>query len=157
MKNSFVSGLVLSLLCINLALAETAYIKARQAKIYIEPSAKSDLVTSAQKGDAVEIIEQQGRWLKVSFDQHHGWVSSMLVGKTPPGDKVTVLDDADSLEQTARRRSSASTSAAAARGLRSDDRARQSDDEVADFGAVRQMESMGVTEDEAIEFVEQTD
>jgi hypothetical protein len=98
MKNSFVSGLVLSLICMNLALAETVYIKARQAKLYVEPSAKAELVTSAQKGDAVEIIEQQGRWLKVSFDQHHGWVSSMLVGKTPPGDKVTVLDDDASLE-----------------------------------------------------------
>ena len=84
MKSRIVWGLLISAVCLNVALAETGYIQARQAKILAEPVAKAEIVTSAQKGDAVEIIAREGRWLKVSFGQQQGWVSSLLVGDKPP-------------------------------------------------------------------------
>jgi len=157
MQGRLILGLVIALFSANAALAETGYIRAREARVMKAPSAAADQVVALHKGDKIEIIKHQGRWLKVTAGQQEGWVSSLLVGSRPPMHKITVLDgkDGNSLEDSARRRASASTSAAAARGLRSDERARQSDEGVADFGAVREMESTGVSEDEAVKFMGQ--
>ncbi len=156
MKIGSALGVIFGMLCANFALAETGYIQARQAKIYAAPSLKAEPVASVEKGTAVEIDERQGRWLKVHVARHQGWVSSLLVGSNPPIKKITVLDDgAPTLDETARRRASAATSAAAPRGLRSEDRARQSDEGAANFDAVRQMETMGVSEEEAAKFAEE--
>ena len=156
MQGRLILGLMVLVLGANAALAETGYIRAREAKMMTKPSAAAEMVVALQKGDAVEILQRQGHWMKVTANQHEGWVSSLLVGNKPPKHKITVLDgkDAADLEDSSRRRASTSTSAAAARGLRSDERARQSDDGVADFGAVRQMEGTGVSEDEAAKFME---
>lgn len=157
MHGKLTLGLMIVLLCANSALAETGYIRAREAKIMAGPSAAAKSLGTLHKGDAVQIIQRQGRWIRVTTNQQRGWVSSLLVDNKPPMHKATVLDGkkASDLEDSARRRASAATTAAAARGLRSDERARQSDEDVADFGAVREMESTGVSEDEAAQFMEQ--
>lgn len=161
MKIRFVFGLIFSLLYSSLvyssqALAESGYIQARQAELFVEPSLKAAVVTVIHKGDAVVIEQQQGRWLKVKFGDNTGWVSKLLVGNAPPRDKVTVLEgDGQALEQTARRRASATSAAAAARGLRGEERARQSDGGVVDFNALQKMEGSAVSEDEALKFQQQ--
>ncbi len=148
--------LVILAISSSMALAETGYIQGRQAKIYAAPSMKSDVVSSAKKGDAIEVIETHRRWLKVEFDGQQGWVSKLLVKNTPPMAKISVLENnSEQLQQSARRRASVATASAAARGLRSDGRARQSDDSVADFSALSEMEEMGVSEDDAMKFMEQ--
>ena len=140
----------------SIALAETGYVQGRQAKIFTSPSMKSAVVVSAKKGDAIEILEKQGRWLKVDFNGQQGWVSKLLVKNSPPMAKISVLENSgEQLQQSARRRASVATASAAARGLRSDGRARQSDEGVADFSALSEMESMSVSEDEALDFMEQ--
>ena len=148
--------LVILAISSSMALAETGYIQGRQAKIYVAPSMKSDVVSSAKKGDAIEVIETQRRWLKVEFNGQQGWVSKLLVKNNPPMNKISVLENnSEQLQQSARRRASVATASAAARGLRSDGRARQSDDSVADFSALSEMEKMGVSEDDAMKFMEQ--
>lgn len=155
MKIRFVLGLIFSFLCSSAALAESAYVQARQAELFAEPSLKAKVVAVANKGDALVVEQQQGRWLKVKFGGKSGWVSRLLLGSEPPKDKVTVLDDGQALDQSARRRASATAAAAAARGLRGEERGRQSDGAATDFNALQQMEQQGVSEDEALEFMEQ--
>jgi hypothetical protein len=94
--------------------------------------------------------------LKVKFGDKAGWVPKLLVGKEPPKDKVTVLNEgSQALDQTARRRASATAEAAAARGLRGEERARQSDDAAIDFNALQKVEQTNVSEDEAVQFQRQ--
>ncbi|ALP51937.1 hypothetical protein Tel_01620 [Candidatus Tenderia electrophaga] len=157
MRSRLILALMALILVGNLAQAESGYIRAREAKVVSAPSAAAELVMALPKGTEVDILQRQGRWLEVQSGGRQGWVSGLLVGDEPPMNKINVLggEDAGTLGQSARRRASVAISAAAARGLRSDERARQSDAGVADFGAVRQLESMGVSEDEAVEFMEQ--
>lgn len=156
MKIRWVLGFFISLLFSSSVLAESGYIQARQAELFAEPSLKAAVVAVAHKGDAVVIEQQQGRWLKVRFGDNAGWVSRLLVGSEPPKEKITVLEgDGQSLEQTARRRASATSAAAAARGLRGEERARQSDGGVVDFNALQKMEGSAVPEDEALRFQQQ--
>jgi hypothetical protein len=156
MRIRIVLGLFFSLFYASLVVAESGYVQARQAELFAEPALKSVLVAVAKKGDAVVIEQRQGRWLKVKLGDKSGWVSTLLVGSEPPKEKITVLDAGDqALEQTARRRASATAAAAAARGLRGEERARQSDGNAVDFNALQQMEAAGVPEDEALQFQQQ--
>lgn len=161
MKVRFVLGLFFSLLFSSAVLAQSdhqsgGYVQARQAELFAEPSLKAAVVAVAHKGDAVNIEQQQGRWLKVKFGDKTGWVSKLLVGSEPPKGKITVLDEGgQSLDQSARRRASATAAAAAARGLRGEERARQSDAAATDFNALQKVEKSGVSEDEALKFQQQ--
>ncbi len=155
MKNkASISAAVLMLFAAQ-AMAETGYVQSRTAKLLASPAARAEVVTELVKGDAVEVVETQGRWLKVSSGDKTGWISKLLVKNQPPKGKISVLEENKELEENARRRASTVSSAAAARGLRNEERARQSDDSVADFSAVREMESERVSEQEAMEFMEQ--
>lgn len=156
MRSKKLITLIILAISSSIALAETGYVQGRQAKIFSSPSMKSAVVVSAQKGDAMEVLETQGRWLKVEFNGQLGWVSKLLVKNSPPMAKISVLENSGKqLQQSARRRASVATASAAARGLRSDGRARQSDEGAADFSAISEMESMSVSEDEAMDFMEQ--
>lgn len=136
--------------------AELVYVQSKLAKILEAPGFNAPVVAEAAKGDALEKLAQEGRWFKVSFRERQGWVPELLVGPRPPLNKVTVIDDeAADLKQHARRRASASASTAAARGLRNDGRARQSDEAVADYSALTEMESFEVRDEEVTEFLEQ--
>lgn len=136
--------------------ADTGYVQAAKAKILASPSINAEVITTVPKGGIVEIIQTKGRWLNIKVGQLEGWVSKLLIKDKPPKRKITVFETEDtSLEEKARRRASTVNSAAATRGLRSEDRARQSDTSIADFSALRQLERERVSEEEALEFLEQ--
>ncbi|KAF0191532.1 MAG: hypothetical protein FD165_1866 [Gammaproteobacteria bacterium] len=135
---------------------ELVYVQSKQAKLLSIPAFDGALVATVEKGAALEKLALQGRWVKVSHGDQQGWVSQLLVGPRPPLARESVIDDgAADLKQNARRRASATASTAAARGLRNDDRARQSDDSVADYSALTEMEGFAVSDDEANKFLEQ--
>ena len=135
---------------------ELRYVQARQAKLYVEPSLKSPVLAVLPKGESVALIETQGRWLKVSVEGKTGWLSRLVVADHPPMKRVSVLADTQAdLGENARRRASATAAAAAARGLRGEERARPSDREVVNFSALEEMEAHSVPEDEALQFLEQ--
>jgi hypothetical protein len=147
---------VASILSFAVQAAELVYVQSKQAKVFESPAFNAQVVTTAAKGAALEKLAQEGRWLKVSYQDHQGWVPELLVGPRPPLNKISVInDEAADLKQNARRRASTTTSTAAARGLRNDDRARQSDDAVADYSALTEMDGFAVSDDEAQEFLEQ--
>lgn len=155
MKISTALGTIFLLLISAAAQAENSYIQARQAQLFAKPSLKASVVTVSHKGDEVVIEQRQGRWVKVKLGDKSGWVSRLLLGKAPPKEKITVLDDGQGLEQSARRRASATAATAAARGLRGEERARQSDAAASNFDALQKVEQEGVSEDEALHFMQQ--
>jgi hypothetical protein len=123
--------------------AETVYVQSAKARIMSAPEFKASVVATAGKGEALALMEKSGSWIKVTYQQHTGWVSALLVGDKPPHDKITVIKEQEDEAQkdNVRRRASASASAAAARGLRQDERARLSDEGQADYHSLEKVEA----------------
>jgi len=137
--------------------ADTRYVHARQANIHAQPTIKSAVVTTLPKNSTVEVIEKQARWFKVSSGEFHGWISKLFVNKTPPLERVSIIEaSSHRLNEHARRRASANASSAATRGLRNDERARSSDNDLINFSAVERMEQMSVSESQVQRFMEKT-
>ena len=132
--------------------AEIVYVQSSKANIFSSPSFQSQLIVTANKGEPLTLLETSSQWVKVSYHEHTGWIALLLVGQQPPQDKITVIKDQESGTQKddARRRVSAGASAAAARGLRQDERARASDQGQTNYPAVEKMEA-GVVDEKAVE------
>lgn len=135
--------------------ADTVYVMSAKAKILANPSFDAPVLVVINKGDTLTVVEKKDQWVKVTLQQHTGWVSALVVGNKPPEGKVTVIrdKDADAQKEDVRRRASSSASAAAARGLRQDDRARASETNKANYPAVEKMEATKVDEKEVESFV----
>ena len=154
MKNLSTFTLLL-LLTVTTALAETMYIQSKKAKLLSEPNFKSQSITSLEKSSPVDVIQKKGRWTEEQFGNSRGWVSSFILSKNPPLNRVTILkgDEVD-LSKSARKRASAVTTAGAARGLAADDRMRNSDLQKTDYMALEKVEEMSVTDEEIDAFID---
>jgi len=147
--------ILLSFSC-GLAAAEELYVKSTKGKIHSAPGFKNSVVVVLSKGDKVEVLEQKQDWIKVKAGDHTGWISKLLVSKNPPLKRISVIKGKETKTQkeSVRRRASSASTAAAARGLREDGRARLSDSEQANYEALEKMEKEGVAEDEVEKFSE---
>lgn len=134
---------------------EQYYVQSLKARIMSAPSFKAALVAEAGKGTKLTSSGKEGSWIKVEFGQKAGYVSSLLLSKTPPMQKVTLIKgNEDDIKKSVRRRASTYTSAAAARGLTQDDRRRVSTQEKVDYGSLEKMETFTVTSEEVARFME---
>lgn len=131
---------------------ETLYVQSVKAKLLSEPSFQAEPVDVISKGSQVEVVESQGRWIRVHYQDESGWINKLLVSSKPPLNKVTLLDE-QPISQEARRRASSVATSAAARGLTAEDRARLNMKDEFDYAALSQMESMKVEESEVWEFL----
>lgn len=157
-KIAFIS-LVLILYAAN-AFASQLYVKSIRAKILSTPSFRSKIVGIAKRGATFEEIKRRGKWIEVKYKGRKGWkkgwVSKYLVSTRPPMKRISLLARGKNLQKTSRRRASAFTSVAAARGLTDYDRARQGRKGYAvDFAALDRMDKINITEDEALKFIEE--
>ena len=136
--------------------ADTLYVQSSKAKIFANPSFQAQLLVTVSKGDALTVLETSEQWVKVSYQQHTGWIAALLVNRKPPQDKITVIkgQDGGAPPDDARRRASSSASAAAARGLRQDERARASDQSQTNYPALEKMEANKVTEKDVETFMQ---
>ena len=136
------------------AQAADIYVQSVKAPILSAPSFGSQKVAEAVKGEALKELEKQGGWHKVSYKGKNGWVSRLLIGAKPPATRVSVLEDSgENLGAGARKRASAFTTAAAARGL-AEDRSRVSDKYRVNFVGVARMEAVNVSDAEAVAFLQ---
>lgn len=138
--------------------AQTLYVQSLKAKLHAEPSSQSALLTTVAKGAAVEVVEKGERWIKVTYAQQTGWISSLVLAGHPPTKKITVMDapaEDDAAKPAARLRASSNNTAAATRGLRGDTRARMSEEGDADYSALDTMKSQAVSDQEAADFLDQ--
>ena len=130
------------------------YVQSAKAPIMSEPSFGSAKLAEAKKGDAVQELEMMGSWRKVSYLGKTGWISKLLVGAKPPIARVSVLEKSgENLETGARRRASAFTTAAAARGF-AEDRSRVSDKYKINFAGVERMESVTISDEAAMAYLQ---
>ncbi|MDH5736236.1 MAG: SH3 domain-containing protein [Gammaproteobacteria bacterium] len=152
MKKSFFIILLLFSLA-GFAEARTMYIQSMTAKIVDNPTFRAKNVLLVKKGDQVEVIQQKGRWLKVSSQGKQGWISKFLLDNHPPVKKVNVLVRENQIISNVRRRASAVTTAGAARGLSADQRRRASSKGGSNFIALEKLEMLGVTDEDVRLFV----
>ena len=137
------------------ALAQAAdyYVQSIKAPILSAPSFGSSKVAEVAKGSVLKELESKGGWYRVSYKDKTGWVSRLLIGPRPPAARVSVLEGtSENLETGARKRASAFTTAAAARGF-SEDRSRVSDKYMVNFRGVERMEKVKVNDDDAMTFL----
>ena len=142
------------------AFATQLYVKSVKAKVLSKPSFRSKIVGIAKRGAIVEEIKREGKWIEVKYKTtkglRKGWVSKYLLSSKPPMKRVSLLARGENLQKTSRRRASAFTSVAAARGLTDYDRARRGRQGYAvDFAALDRMDKISITEEEALKFIEQ--
>lgn len=138
------------------ALAADLYVKSIKARVLSKPSMRSKTVKILSRGSKVKELKRKGKWVMVEIEGKSGWISKYLVSKRPPMKRVSRLAKGKSLEKTSRRRASAFTSVAAARGLTDYERARAGrKGYVVDFAALEQMEKINIDEMEALKFIEE--
>ncbi|MBF0363638.1 MAG: hypothetical protein HQK49_21645 [Oligoflexia bacterium] len=127
-KFLFVTSFFVNLLFINFFLsgtlsAETVYVRSLKAKLLSEPKHGSQEIAELSRDTLLNLKEKNSGWALVEYQKQNGWLPTMLITSTPSKDndknKAGILsgnNDVD-LSQNARRRASAFTEAAAARGL----------------------------------------
>lgn len=133
----------------------TVYVSSYKAKIMSGPSFKAKVLGEASRGTRIQSAGRKGRWVKVIFYKKEGYVSSLLLSKNPPRNRLSLIKgDSNDIKQSVRRRASTYTSAAAARGLTHEDRKRISAEEEVNYRAVEKMEAFVLTNDEVTMFME---
>lgn len=154
-KTWAVLALVSGLSAPTISQAETLYISSLKAQVFSEPNFKSNLIVALPKGTAVESLDKQGTWFKVSYQNDTGWLSKFLVKNHPPLEKITVLEGKPGNElKDVRRRTSAITTAAAARGLAASARQEDTTQNTANLAGVIYMESFDFSEQELNQFAD---
>lgn len=145
--------LSVSSLCI--AGEQRLFVQSLKAKIMAKPSFGANVVGVLNKGTEVKLLENNKRWLKIETGTQSGWVSSFLISNHPPINKISVLGNSETkeLEQGARRRASAVTTAGAARGLSADDRKRTNSGDKSDYYALEQMEDFRLSDHDVSKFI----
>ncbi len=154
MKRALLLFPAIVLLC-GTAYAKDLFVQSAKAKLMGEPTFKAAVVATVQRGDRLEQTEEKDGWFKVKAAAGAGWVYNLAVAANPPMEKVTIITaDAAELAEKSRKRASAITSAAAARGLSDAERKRLSDMGAADYRALRNLEESAgaISDKEVLEF-----
>ncbi len=139
------------------AFGETVYVTARVCPLQSAASPGSSRTAMLSQGTELRVLETSGAWLKVkTADGDTGYVQSFFTGAEPSAAKVSRNSSLENISSvTQRRRASAyQTSAAATRGLTSDnirDRENTSFSEY-DFTAIKWVEQFTWETDEIIAF-----
>lgn len=147
--------LALALGVSTVAIAETAYVSSRQARVYQDAGFDSALLANLKLNDEIEILEREGIWLQIRTPAVTGWVSQYSVtSQRPLAQKVSILTRLKNffIGNKKRDRLSLVSTAGGIRGLTEDE-----SDELGktDFSAVREIESIEITESDIDRFVEE--
>ncbi len=130
------------------------YVQSIKAPILSEPLLGAKELVKANKGEVLYAIEKKEKWYKVRYKEISGWVSSLMVDTIPPSKRISIMETSqEELQTGARKRASAFVTAAAARGLM-EERSRLSDRYRIDPEGVKWIESITVSDEEALRFLE---
>jgi len=135
---------------------DNLYVQSKKARIMSEPNFASGLEGWVKRGNKLDVLETGNGWYKISSGKLNGWINRLCVSEHPVMQKVKIItDEALELEDASRKRASAITSAAAARGLSDADRKRLSDMGRADYRSLGDLETLtgGITEKDVDEFM----
>jgi uncharacterized protein YgiM (DUF1202 family) len=157
MKKIFIISVLLFFALLLPVFGETVFVTARVCPLQSEASPGSSRTAMLKQGTELSVIEKNGDWIKVkAADGTVGYVQSFFTGAEPSASKVSRSSSLENISSvTQRRRASAyQTSAAATRGLTSDnvrDRENTSFSEY-DFTAIKWVEQFSWETDEIIAF-----
>jgi hypothetical protein len=147
--------LVTFLLATSWVHAADFYVQSIRAPIMSDPSFGASKLAEAARGATLKELEKKGEWYKVSYKDKTGWVSRLLVSTKAPTGRISVLEGSgQNLESGARKRASAFTTAAAARGF-AEDRSRVSDKYKINFAGVERMESVKISDEASMAFLQE--
>lgn len=130
---------------------EALYVQSLKAKVFQEPKLGSAEVATLQKGDKVYSKGKVDGWYRIEYLKIEGWVPSMLLGKEPPLERVSLTEKEVDIKDTARRRASGYTTAAAVRGLL-EDRYRVNQKYMLDLESVRWLENLKIKKEDISKF-----
>jgi len=102
---------------LNTVFSQTFFVKSDKGKIFDNPSLKGKEIIIATRGKRVIFIESKGSWFKVKVDNTEGWIFKFFLSKSLEKTKLSLLSKKVDIRSKARKRASAFTSAASARGL----------------------------------------
>ena len=146
-------AVILTLLCATSALhAKPVYIQSNKAALYEQPNFVSTTTKTLPRGTEVNVIEANKRWIKIQSKTDSGWMLKFLVSDHPPLDRVDKVISDDQQINNPRRRASAVSTAASARGLSADQRQRAGNSS-ANYIALEKIERIDVQELEVIHFL----
>lgn len=129
--------------------SENHYVSSAKAKLMDGPEFRAEVLAELERGTEIQVINQQGPWLEVQLGEKTGWVSRMLTSSTPPMERISVLGgNEESNLRDVRRRTSAITTAAAARGLAASRQEGNDSIHPSDYQALELMESIEVSAEE---------
>lgn len=129
------------------------YVHSVKAPLYEAPSIGSTRLMELEKGQKIIGIKEKAGWYEVKYRSIRGWIYKLMARKTPPLDKRDVYGkQIEELSNRARRRPSAFTTTAAARGLK-EKRRRFANKYQLDYDALEKMESIEIGDKEAFEFL----
>lgn len=148
-------ALMLTLLSGSVLADDTMFVQSTSAKLFKDRSFSSPVVLEIERGETVQVSETAGRWAQVHYKENSGWMSTLLLSKNPPMNKVSVLSEDKTLGGNARRRASAVATAGATRGLTSDNRQRASESVDTNYRALLMVEQERVSESELHRFKEE--
>lgn len=131
---------------------ETMYVQSASAKLLSDKSFSSAIVLEIHKGEAIKVKSTSGRWTEAVYKNKSGWISTLLLAKNPPLEKVTVITEDAALGNNARRRASTVATAGATRGLTSDNRQRANEDVTINRRAVLKLEQSDISASELAQF-----
>lgn len=131
------------------------YVQSVKAYILEKPIFGAKRLAEAKRGEVLQLVEKKEGWFRVKYKSLTGWVSAFFVDTKPPLKRISVFESPEEeLKGGARRRASAYVTAAAARGL-VEERARLSDRYRIDPEGVKWVESIKITDEEALRFLEE--
>lgn len=137
--------------------ADVLYVQSLKAKVMASPGFKSDVKAVVERGTELAVTGKEGDWFHVTTPSgNEGWVNRLTVSENPPlGTVKPVEKETAAVEDQSRRRASAMTSAAAARGLAEKDRKRLSQLGLADYDSLKSLEGFSgtITGDDVEKFV----
>ncbi|MCP1727822.1 hypothetical protein J2T60_001822 [Natronospira proteinivora] len=159
MRFCLMAGLVLAALPFKPLMAETVaasedgtvYVQTQGAALFEDPSFGGDPVARLAQGLEVRVLAEEDGWQRIRVEELEGWMPAMVLRDTPPTGRESHVDEAAELESSARRRASAVTTAGAIRGVEEDERLL--DDPNLNIEALRRMEELGASPEEALQFM----
>ncbi len=152
-KRFFMSIILILFFPIALAASDLLYVQSARAPLLNKPFVGSEKLVELNKGTAVLHILEKGIWHQVIYKDKTGWVCKFMVGKTPPKDsRNNAAEQLEAFSGNARKRPSAFTTTAAARGLM-DKRKRFAGKYKFDFSALEKIESITITDAEVHVFL----
>ncbi len=129
------------------------FIKSLKAPILAAPQNGAQVLITVERGSKVDGLGEQGSFAQVKFKSTKGFVNKLFLSERPVEQKDTLLNQKIDISTKARKRASAFTSAAAARGLKEDS------DEIfrslgdANLEAIKKMEALVIREEQGLSFL----